>query len=356
MEYPESQGQAEEYARTAMGLMARYGIAPNPRNYAVWYGFVCRRFPQLRHELEEHLAAQRPFTEDFNAALFERHFGVHDDAETVTNASLKLEATLEQMIQMIATASSGTEAYSETLESFSEQVSAGAADPRDLGSLVATVVAETRRVLKTNAKMGEELNRSSGEIHKLREDLERVRVEALTDGLTGIANRKVFDTRIREHTQTADADKSFLSLMMLDIDHFKKFNDTFGHPAGDQVLKLVANMIHQGVKGKDIAARYGGEEFAVILPHTRVRDAVSVAEAIRRAVGSKRVTNRRSGDDLGVVTLSIGVSEYRHGESIAQFIQRADEALYLAKHEGRNRVISQLELELRRMSGLQNAS
>jgi diguanylate cyclase len=130
---------------------------------------------------------------------------------------------------------------------------------------------------------------------------------------------------------------------MGDVDHFKKFNDTWGHATGDQVLRLVAQCFKATVKGRDTAARFGGEEFVVILPATALKNAERVAENIRKAVESKKIVKRSTGETLGSITLSIGVSQYVKGEDPAETINRADACLYAAKRGGRNRVCSELD-------------
>ena len=150
---------------------------------------------------------------------------------------------------------------------------------------------------------------SKQEINQLQENLETVRTESLTDPLTQLANRKFFDS-LAEATN-ADSSKERLSLLMADIDHFKKFNDSFGHLTGDQVLRLVAMAVKQNVKGQDTAARYGGEEFAIVLPNTVLRSAITVADHIRRAVMTKELMKRSTGEHLGRVTLSVGVASLR---------------------------------------------
>ncbi|WP_413204084.1 GGDEF domain-containing protein [Rhodospirillum sp. A1_3_36] len=348
MEYAETKEQASEIARQAMEQMTAQGIPANPRNFTIWYGYCSDHYPDLRRHLEKAISSKVEFSEDVNTEIFERFFTSADETEGVTNAGVKLETTLEQMLNMFIAANKGTERYNRTLEDFSGQMVNS--DPKALEAMVSTMMAETKRMMRVNNKLAEELSLSSKEVHKLREDLDNVRREALTDGLTGIANRKVFDNQMREQTRIAGEDDTPLSLLMIDIDFFKKFNDSYGHQMGDQVLRLVAKTIQEGVKEQDIAARYGGEEFSVILPQTGVRDAIATAEAIRRHVASKRVTNKRTNQDLGTVTLSIGVSQFQLGEGMSNFIQRADEALYMAKREGRNRVVSQIEVELKRMA------
>jgi diguanylate cyclase len=175
-------------------------------------------------------------------------------------------------------------------------------------------------------------------VTELRKNLDNVKKEAMTDGLTGLSNRKAFDKQIRDAVEESDNIGIPVVLMMLDIDFFKKFNDTYGHQVGDQVLRLVARTLTDNVKGRDIAARYGGEEFAIILPETALPSGLKVAEVLRRSVESKEVVNKTNNETLGRITLSVGVAEYKPGESISQFIERADAALYEAKKAGRNRV------------------
>ena len=193
-------------------------------------------------------------------------------------------------------------------------------------------------MINRNEKLEKELEHTTEIVNKLKKDLENIRQEALTDGLTGLANRKSFDTSIDEIQLTARTEDKPFSLMMMDIDHFKTFNDNYGHQVGDQVIRLVSRTLIDGVKGRDIAARYGGEEFAVILPETPLEGAVRVAETLRVAIADKEIVNRSTGNKLGQITVSIGVAEYSDGETVHDMIERADEALYAAKHNGRNQV------------------
>ena len=166
----------------------------------------------------------------------------------------------------------------------------------------------------------------------------------MTDSLTGLANRKCFDQRLREEAAKAMEEGTQLCLLILDIDHFKSFNDTFGHHIGDSVLKVVARNLNDEVKGQDLPARYGGEEFCVILPGTRLEDAATVAEQIRARLAKRELKNSKTDESYGKVTLSVGAALYRFGEPISEFVQRADECLYLAKHAGRNQVVTEAKL------------
>ena len=187
----------------------------------------------------------------------------------------------------------------------------------------------------------ESLQRSSEQVNELKGKLDDVRKESLTDPLTGAANRKAFDNALSEALSAAQESSEPVSLLMCDIDHFKKFNDSWGHQTGDQVLRLVASCLSDNVKGKDTAARYGGEEFVVILRNTPLAGAVRVADQIRTTVESKKLIKKSTGDILGTITISIGVSQFMNGESADALIRRADACLYGAKHAGRNLVVGQ---------------
>jgi diguanylate cyclase len=211
--------------------------------------------------------------------------------------------------------------------------------------IVETLVQATNEMQQTNLSLEQKLNASKAEIQQLQQNLEMVRHESLTDPMTGLANRKYFDEALQRAIAEAGARSEPLSLLMIDIDHFKRFNDTYGHLTGDQVLRLVAASLKQNVKGQDIAARYGGEEFAVILPNTVLRSAVTVGDHIRRAAMSKELIKRSTGELLGRITLSVGAATLHHGDTAQSLIERADACLYAAKRNGRNRVICETDPE-----------
>jgi diguanylate cyclase len=234
--------------------------------------------------------------------------------------------------------------YNASLTCASEKLSA-AADREQVMKVVDTLVKTTHEMRDTTRALEERLTLSKTEISNLQQSLEAIRAESLTDPLTGLGNRKYFDRSIETAIETALATGEPLSLLMFDIDYFKSFNDSYGHLTGDQVLRLVGMSLKQSIKGQDITARYGGEEFAVVLPNTALRQALTVADHIRRAVMSKELKKKSTGEILGRVTISVGVSMLKPGDDADSLIERADACLYAAKRAGRNRVVCEADPE-----------
>lgn len=195
------------------------------------------------------------------------------------------------------------------------------------------VLRAVKQLFEANMHLHGELTSAQEQIEVKQQQLESYMAEARTDTLTGVSNRRAFDEEIHRLIAIRERRPTDLCLLMADIDHFKMFNDYHGHQVGDEMLQLVAESFERSTRSCDIVCRYGGEEFAVLLPRTKLTDAIRVAERARAAVETLRC-------DIGEVelhvTTSIGVVELRTGESIAAFVKRADEALYAAKLAGRN--------------------
>ncbi len=221
-----------------------------------------------------------------------------------------------------------------------------APDTKSLIEAVAVLTAETARASERNRTLEQQLSASANRIARLRQSLLEVRQEAATDALTGIANRRAFSMRLKRAIGQARSDQGLpFSLLLLDVDHFKFFNDTYGHKAGDLVLRLLARLLTDNVKGRDTVARYGGEEFAVLLIGAECVAAASVARQITKALSGRRLVNKSSGQDVGHVTVSIGVAQFRQNDNCATLLERADTALYRAKRGGRNQVFIEAEPE-----------
>ena len=197
--------------------------------------------------------------------------------------------------------------------------------------------AETRLIEFTTHIAGIAIER------KLAED--QIHFMANHDVLTGLPNRRALEEFLRASQTAAMETGEPLSVLLIDIDRFKKFNDNFGHGVGDQVLRLMAKALRDGVRENDLPARYGGEELIAVLPGAELAACEAVAERIRRSVAECQITRRSTGDILPGITVSVGVAQFRPGESMAQLLERCDGALYLAKRSGRNRVVTETRLD-----------
>jgi diguanylate cyclase len=200
------------------------------------------------------------------------------------------------------------------------------------------LVGATNVMASKSTELEKRLEESGREIESLREQLEIVRVQATTDALTGIFNRKKFETALEEMAQEADVTGQPLCLIYCDIDHFKRVNDTFGHQTGDQVIRFVATVLDRAKPKGGLVARIGGEEFALLAPATSKKETLQIAERIRQAVAGKRLVRRSSNEDLGQITISLGVAERIKDENLSDHMERADAALYESKRTGRNKV------------------
>ncbi|HLI20857.1 MAG TPA: GGDEF domain-containing protein [Stellaceae bacterium] len=317
-------------------------MAPTPHNYTVWYTYMAGTMPSLRQAIDALLAKQTDFTDEINAELYKRYFGTADDYVDVLETGGRLQAVIDQVSRYLDDHSGEIGNFGQQLDNISSAI--GRSQPHEkVRALVADLVRETQSMAKRNYTLESRLGRIAGEVTELRENLQQVQREALTDALTGIPNRKFFDARLQEAARESQSESEPLSLLIADIDHFKSFNDNFGHQIGDQVLKLVARTLSDSVKGRDTPARFGGEEFAIILPRTNLKQAAIVADQIRNAVLRRRFVGKDTREDYGGVTISFGVAQYRNAEDLAEFIRRADAALYHAKREGRNRVSTELQ-------------
>jgi diguanylate cyclase len=333
------------FAEIALGQIKALRQPASPRNYEIWYAYATGYHPSLNQKVNEILTQSGALTEQDMEEIYSDYLSPTRLTDRIDNVGNKVMGEIEQVMAMIDAAAGSASSYTESLADMTEKLG-DSKDREGLRAIVESLVHTAKEMEESNQKLEERLNASKQEINELQENLEVVRTESLTDPLTQLANRKFFDTTLQQAIDEAREKNEALSLMMTDIDHFKNFNDSFGHLTGDQVLRLVAMSVKQNVKGQDTAARYGGEEFAIVLPDTVLRSAITVADHIRRAVMTKELMKRSTGEHLGRVTISIGVATLHKGDTAQTLIERADTCLYAAKRHGRNRVMCETDPEV----------
>lgn len=344
-----SVARSARLAELTLASLSEAGLPADPPNYAVWYAYHAGQRPELKRAIDQLIEKGERLTPARSEALFSAFFSADRQSETVGSAGVKLEAAMARILELVTEASGSAERYGERLEGFSGAIERVGEQSGGLGGklgaeltgLIQGIVEETQGMLQRSRALEAQLEESSDELAALRHTLQEVRIEATTDGLTGLANRKQFDLTLKLAAAAALESGKPLCLLLTDVDHFKRFNDSFGHRIGDQVLKTLAHILKTGVKGADTPARYGGEEFAVILPETDLDEAARLADRLRQTLAGKRLTNRSTGADYGTITISVGVARLRADETLEEFIARADRALYRAKAAGRNCVVDE---------------
>jgi len=332
------------FAEVALGQIRSLRQTAIPRNYEIWYVYATGYNAALNKIINETLARNGKLTEADLEQIYDTYLSHIKTTDRIDKVGARVIGEIDDVMGLLTDALSMSSSYDSSLDGASRKLS-DANTREQVQAIVESLVKSTREMRDTNKVLEERLLLSKNEISNLQQSLEAIRAESLTDPLTGLGNRKYFDRMIEQAVQHALAQSEPLSLLMFDIDHFKSFNDSYGHLTGDHVLRLVGMSLKQTIKGQDITARYGGEEFAVVLPNTALRQALTVADHIRRAVMSKELKKKSTGEILGRVTISVGVSMLKQGDDTDSLIERADACLYAAKRNGRNRVICEVDPE-----------
>jgi diguanylate cyclase len=332
------------YAQVALGQIRSLRQNATPRNYEIWYVYATGYNPPLNKIINETLTRNGGLTEADLEQIYETYLSHIKTTDRIDKVGSQVIGEIDDVVAILSEALGMSSSYDATLNGASQGLS-GAQTVDQVRSIVEMLAKSTREMLDTNKVLEERLALSKSEISNLQHSLEAIRAESLTDPLTGLGNRKYFDRMIEMAVSTALTNNEPLSLLMFDIDHFKSFNDSYGHLTGDQVLRLVGLSLKQTMKGQDITARYGGEEFAVVLPNTALRQALTVADQLRRTIMAKELKKKSTGEILGRVTISVGVSLLKPNDDTDALIERADACLYAAKRNGRNRVICEADPE-----------
>ena len=324
-------------AHETVDLMGNFSVPTTAQNYEVWLSYKMGGHPELRRLLDERISRGEAFDDEINEQLHEQFFSNIRLSAQMMATGERIARELTDVVTALQSTGDKTGAYADTLQTAASSLERGV-DANKLRDVVAGLAAATLDMADHNRALTQRLTDSSREMETLRTALRHVRAEALTDGLTGLANRKMFDETLRMRLREASAQRGELCLLLIDIDHFKRFNDTWGHQTGDQIIRFIASSLQRQCQADHLVARYGGEEFAIIMPRTRLAASRAIAEALRVAIEGKKLLRKSTNENLGKITVSIGVAQYRSSESMHDLIERTDACLYASKRAGRNRV------------------
>jgi diguanylate cyclase len=326
---------AAEYLRKAIPLMVGRKIPANPINYTLWYNYVAEHIPLLKSALDKILAGDEGLTPEKSEELFIHYIvNEHIDGQNQTLKDITLVAN--NILAFLGQSINGSENFERELGENIEQLEQ-ASSLNEVTSIINQVINSTESIRSANSQFQQEMKVANDEITILKQKLQETEAHAYIDKLTQLYNRSAFDRELSALLNEDKADKC-VHLILVDLDHFKSFNDDYGHVIGDRVLHRLGELLQDNCPDNVIAARYGGEEFALIVDDSSLEETKAVAENLRQKIQQIRVKLKNSDNVLDNISASFGIARYQTGETTENFIDRADQALYRAKDLGRNRV------------------
>lgn len=326
--------------RHAVPKMSELNIPVTPTNYAVWYEYYLGINLDLKRAIDGLITNDVSFSAEINDGLYKNYIQ-EKSPEVIENVQIETQIIINNLLAKVSKMTEGTVNLSETLSEFNSELKQQP-DVDVLTRLVDSLVDNMEEVTLSNKEMEGSLNSMRDEVSTLKKEMENLNLVAMTDQLTSLNNRRCFEDEVLKHLHQHIQNGSPSSMLLIDIDHFKQFNDSHGHLVGDKVLAYVAMALKQTVKGSDFVARYGGEEFVILLPNTNNSQALIVAEQVRKTISERKLTIGKGKKlSLGSITVSVGVSSLNISDDRESYFVRADEALYRAKSSGRNCICSE---------------
>ncbi len=342
-ENPNGLEETIEIAKKIFAKTAQSKIILTPEAYQLWFEYFAGSIDTLKAEMDEILASGVFFSESITGKLHTKYFNNQEESAILDKVHLETQKIIKDIFSELLTTSQLASNHGMKLDDYVEKLNS-ATHLSEVQGVVKGIVQETANMAESSRALQDKLKEATTQTEKLKHQLKKTEEEANQDGLTGLNNRKAFDKKIKELVDEFKRDGSFFSVIILDIDFFKKFNDTYGHQTGDYVLQLLGGILQKNLKGKDFPARYGGEEFIVLLPNTTLDQAIIVAEQLRIQISVKKPTDPKTGKPIEKITVSLGVSIINRQDTVETVVGKADKALYLAKDSGRNNVKSEKDL------------
>ncbi len=328
-----------EIAKEELRFLARNNIPLIPENYVLWFEIFCYilendlKLSDL--EIMGLFKEKYPTTTEVENVLIEVE---PEEKELVKKVASEIVSEIDSVIESLERHNRNLSEKEESFKEIEQSV-----EDRSVKDMVGQVLVELKEIRKQNEELKKRLEEANSQIKKLTEELEEREKEATIDFLTQVANRASFDRALSDMVNDFYRRNYPFALIMIDIDDFKKINDTYGHQAGDYVLQELARVLKSQLRARDVIARYGGEEFAIILPGVTFSQALRVAERLRRSI-EKHLFKYK---DVQIpVTISVGLAMMRDGLDETAIVEKADKALYLAKRSGKNQVKTDLDVEL----------
>lgn len=330
-------------ARRVLKDMSRWNIVPSPQNYHVWFEYLSGDNVELTGAVNSVIASGEGFNNEILDGLYRRHIGDEKQRVALKRLQRATQTVLRDVLEQLIEVGGAANKYKEKLEFYSGRLET-ANDTLAIRDVVKSLLHDTAEMTSASIRLQGCLEETTSRGQALERQLEKVEQETLSDNLTGLGNRRAAEQIMSELCEVYKESGEMFSVIVLDLDQFKKVNDAHGHAVGDAVLCKVARSLQDNVKGRDFIARHAGEEFTVILPQTASGPATVVADQLREALAAKRLRIAETDEDLGSVTASFGIAEIRPDDTEHSLFARAKRALESAKAAGGDTVKSDFDL------------
>ena len=340
---PASAGGDSAFSRTiklsqsSLEAARRHGNPPTPTVYDVWYNYASGENREMIDQINRLISSGRTIDEYLLGQLHDQFLDKSGERNELSAATAHFDEQVSRIHATIDTHSDACREFSETLEVTNQSLT-NVRSAQGIREAVTSLISKSKAMDERTRDIHRMLDESQKEIEYLQRALEASQQRELLDPLTNVLNRRGFERELIAEIHESEASATPLSLMIVDIDHFKNINDTYGHLIGDEVLKFVGKLLKSHVRPDDVVARYGGEEFAVVLKNCEVGSAAVRAEKFRRALAATTLKVTRSNSILCQITASIGLSQFRKNDGINDLVERSDREMYRSKAGGRNRV------------------
>ncbi len=342
MNYTEERSKAGEYLRLALNYISKYNLPVNPINYTVWYEYVSGKNIKLKKAIDHSFETAKPLDAVRVKTLYQKYVA-DGDRIVISKLLTQISLMLKDITSHVSETEGDLSGHGKNLGELAVQISE-VHDYGEIKTIVDQMIVETKELVNSGKRLQTRMKISSDDLKQLKQELEKSQQEAQTDALTSLINRRGLEKRLELERIRARQNDAPFSIIMVDIDHFKRINDNFGHLVGDSLLRSIALLLKDHLRRNDIAARYGGEEFLILLPETGVEGAGAVGEKIRKTLSTKEWKLKENGKNMGKITVSMGIASYKFNEPEKNLIKRADDALYLAKTRGRDRIFTEKDL------------
>jgi diguanylate cyclase len=337
-------------AASALDKIGELNQPVDPRSYALWYGYATGNQGLLSAAMNTRLSRTGTLTLQDIEELYSGHIAPGPTPERVDRLGGRIAGEIAQMLTVVEEAAHSSGRYSSNLGSACRRLG-NTTDRAGVYAIVQGLVQATQSMTAVNARLQEQLQAMSEEIAQLRREIDVLRSENESDPLTSLGNRRWFVRALEKSVVECNAAGAPLTLLMADIDRLKIINESYGHVAGDRVLRFVATTLRDGITGRDVAARFGENAFAVMLPRTPLAPAVGTAEQLRHAIMKCELVKRSTGERQSRLTVSIGVATLHQGLSAQALTETAELCLHAAKRSGRNCVVSEADEKLYALAG-----